>query len=905
MAGAALLALATAALGLALLRPESPLGANLQRASYDSYYAWLDLAAFPTNRSPVVLVYLDLDSYQSRGLDPAKPWPRELHAELVQRLQRAGARSVVFDIVFDTAAPEGTAGAAADRALAEAMRAQGRVVLAAEFGVSSQASGSGSWGRTTRLALPAAPFVESAAGWGLGEIGIDEDFVARRHFQGRSHGGEFRPSLVAAVARQLGLAAAAPEEERWIRYYGRPFALPHTSVRQALDPTAIPDDFFREAVVLIGARPMASPFRERRDEFRSPFHTWLERDLFLPGVEVHATQLLNLIRGDWLRRPARGRELWVFAVCGLAIGGAAIWLRPIPMAIVGVALLAGVAVAAVILFRGANIWFPWIILAGVQVPVAVGGSVLFHSVEWYRTRRRLEASKRQAEARIREQAALLDKANDAILLVRLDGHIEYLNPSAERLFGSTPAERQNGIAAYADSEQERLREARHVTIERGEWNGELRQRARNGEERIVASRWTLIRDEEGRPKSLLQINSDITEQKQLASEAARLQRVEAIGTLASGMAHDLNNALAPVLMGAQLLQRDSANPETRRVLGLMETSARRGAEMVRQVLLFARGRRAESDRLDLRPLAREIEKLARETFPKNIVIRAHWPDDLWLVRGNPTELHQVLLNLCVNARDAMPSGGHLSLALDNVPAAELAERAATDRPEGDAISLMVSDTGTGIPPEVLPRIFEPFFTTKPEGRGTGLGLSTTFRIVKAHGGVIRVESRPGEGTTFEILLPRLSFTPQPELADSGETSPLGRGETILIADDDQAVRELLQRGLEEHGYRVVTAANGVEALALCQANAEVAAVLCDCSMPVMDGRQAAAEIRRLRGKLPLLLMSGEGDPAGAEDGWLAKPFAMPELLQRLHRALSAAIAPLPGSSDQSMPRNNP
>lgn len=885
MAGAVLLAIATAGLGILLLRPESPLGLNLQRTSYDSYYSWLNLASLPSGRLPVALVYLDLDSYQSRGLDPGQPWPRELHAQLLHRLREAGARAVVFDIVFDSAAPEGTPASAADRALAEAIREHARVVLAAEFAVSSQAAGVGAWPRTTRLALPAEPFRNAAAAWGLGEIGIDDDFVARRHFQGRAHDGEFRPSLVVAAARQLGLAEDGQGDERWTRYYGLPFSLPHTSVRQALDPTAIPDEFFRDTVVLIGARPMASPFRERRDEFRSPFHTWLERDLFMPGVEVHATQLLNLIRNDWLRRPSPSTERSAVIALGLILGAIAIQIRPFPMAVTGVATALGIAGVAGLLFSDANLWFPWIILAGIQVPVAVAGSVLYHSIDWFRTRRRLESAKRVAEARIREQAALLDKANDAIFVTRIDGFPEYANPSAERLYGWTLAELQSGPRAQPALDPQRLQEARSATLQRGEWSGEFLQKTRAGGELVVASRWTLIRDEEGQPKSLLIINSDITDKKQLEAEAARLQRVEAIGTLASGMAHDLNNALAPVLMGAQILQREADDPEARRVLGLMESSARRGAEMVRQVLLFARGRRSESDRLDLRPLAGEIEKLARETFPKNIVIRTHWADDLWPVRGNPTELHQVLLNLCVNARDAMPSGGHLQLALDNVPAAELAARGEADLPPGDCVAILVSDSGLGIPPEIMPRIFEPFFTTKPEGRGTGLGLSTTARIVKAHGGCIRADSRPGEGTTFEILLPRMEFAQQTTEATSMAPPPDGHGETVLIADDDQAVRELLQRALEEHGYRTVTASNGAEAVAQCRALKGLVAVICDRSMPVMDGQQAALEIHQLRAGLPLILMSGEGEAGGDNESVLVKPFALPELLQRLHSVI--------------------
>ena len=890
-AAAVVLALICAGLGAGLREPSSVPGAMLARASYDSYFAWFDLGHDLPSGAPVVIVYLDLDSHLRLGRDPAKPWPREMHARLLQRLTAAGARAVVFDIVFDTPGPD----PAADRDLAAAIRAHGGVVLAAELSVSSQSTGQGDWGRTTRLALPVDAFRQAAAAWGLGEVGVDDDFVARLHFVGRDMDGTMRPSLTSAAAGVLGLdaigATNGPAVEKWFRYYGPPITLPHVSFGQLWQPGDIAGSTFRDKVVFVGARPMAGLFGDRRDEFRNPFHSWRDRDIFMPGVEVHATQMLNLLRGDWLTRPGGRAERGAILVAGILIGAGLLQLRPVPATFAAAGAGGVVVAAAVLLYLRANIWFPWLIIAAVQIPVAWAGSVLFHSLDWYRARRRLEAAKRVADARIREQAALIEKARDAILVQGLDGRVTYANPGTELLYGWSLPELMSGAAGVLLNEAAVI-EARRIASQDGEWSGELHQLTRSGKSLVVESRWTLLRDESGRPNGLLVINSDVTEKKQLEAESLRMQRMEAIGALAGGMAHDLNNALAPVLMGTQLLRRDATDDNARRILSLMESSTRRGADMVRQVLLFARGRQGDVERLDARPLMKELEKLARDTFPQNIAVSAHLAADLWPVRANATQLHQVMLNLCVNARDAMPDGGSLSLAADNV---ELTETEAGTMPEarpGPFIVLMVSDTGAGITAEILPKIFEAFFTTKPEGKGTGLGLSTTARIVKAHGGFINVQSKPGEGATFEIYLPRCLDTPPAEQPATSGPIPRGRGELILVADDDEAVRELLRRCLEEHGYRVLTAANGAEAVSEFRRHpSEVAMVISDQSMPIMNGSKAIAAIRKTRNDVPVVILSGEDELSdGGADletpvSHLSKPVALDTLLSVVARGL--------------------
>lgn len=881
----AVLAVFCASLGLMLLaRPSLP-GSALTRTSYDSYFRWFDLVEGAPGNCPVVVVYLDLESHLKQRQDQDKPWPRELHAQLVRRLRTAGAKVVVLDIVFDAPGPD----AAADRAFAEALRENGNVVLAGELSVSSQSSGEGAWGRTTRLAMPMESLRTAAVAWGLSEVGIDDDFTARQHFAGRAADGEPHPSLTWAVAKRLNLDSVQGGERdanRWLRYYGPPFTLPHVSFSQALAPGGVEDSVFRDKIVFIGARPAAGFFKERRDEFRSPFHSWGERDRFMPGVEVHATQMLNLLRNDWLRRPSPGQEKAAAILWGALAAIVFMRFRPVPASLLALAAVIALTALAIGLFVYDGIWFPWLIGAAVQVPMALGGSILHHSLEWYRTRRRLEAAKRVADARIREQAALIEKAQDAILVTDLEGRVTYANPAAEHLCGSA-LERLRGRKVDELFAADAVAGARRSTINLGEWRGELGRDDSSSRPLRIESRWTLLRDPSGQPHGLLLINTDVTEKKQLEAEANRMQRMEALGALAGGMAHDLNNALAPILMGAQLLRRDSKDENTRRVLSLMESSTRRGADMVRQVLLFARGRRGELEPLNASPLVKEMEKLARDTFPKSISVSGHIATDLWPVLGDATQLHQVLLNLCVNARDAMPAGGTLALSADNVTLNAADAATIPGAAPGEFVVLMVSDTGTGMSAEVKARLFEPFFTTKPEGQGTGLGLSTTARIVKAHGGFMAVQSAPGEGTTFEVYLPRQSSVTQGEQVEVLPDLPRGRGQLILVADDDAAVRELLRRSLLEFDYKVETATNGAEAVAfLREHRAGVALVICDTAMPLLDGPAAIAEMRAIRPDLPVLVTGGGDASTGGSDdrnGHLAKPVALDALLREVAR----------------------
>lgn len=882
-------------LGAALCQFKWQPGEAFRNASYDSLHSLHGVNSEVADHSPVVIVYLDLNSFGLLRQDPTQPWSRALHAQLLQMLVQSGARAVVFDIVFSTAGSNTTA----DDALARAIQESQRTILAGEASgkISHVTSGEIVWTRSSTVSPPWEIFAAAAAGWGIASHIVDDDYAVRRYVAG-GFGAEGQASLTWAVASFLQLPvtrlpdAMQRANNQGIRYYGPPLTIPHVSYADALSADGTPANFFRDKIVFIGARPLTELFRGRQDEFRSPFHSWKFREFFLPGVEVHATEMLNLIRNDALQRTSVVAEILLVTLVAVLFGGGLVWLRPIPATLVAVAGGAGTLGLALVAFSQGN-WFPWLIICGAQIPTALAGSVLYYSVEWYRARRRFEVAQRLADAKIREQAALIDKAHDAILVQDRAGNFLYANPSAEKLYGWRVEEllAPARSAAIFQPDAAAAANARHQTFSSGEWNGELRQQTRAGAIVTVASRWTLIRDEAGQPKSLLLINSDITERKLLEQQFLRTQRMNTIGTLAGGMAHDLNNALAPVLLGTQLLRRKTEDVESRNLLALIETSAHRGAEMVRQVLLFARGHGGEFEQLELSPIIKEIEQMVRETFPSNVVVEKYLPADLWPARGNVTQLHQVLLNLCVNARDAMPEGGKLTLAADNV---ELSASEAAEIPEGQPgsyVSVMVSDTGTGMPPEVQAKIFEPFFTTKAEGRGTGMGLPTVLRLVKAHGGFMRLESTPGEGTTFEVFLPRATGAAAASAPIATEISR-GRGELILVVDDERAIRELVGDGLSAHGFRTLIAANDDEAIELFNRHREeIRVLLTDKAMPLRDGAQTIAALRAAKPTLPVVLISAEPetetDAGESRITFLRKPFSLHELLAAVDRALAS------------------
>lgn len=499
---------------------------------------------------------------------------------------------------------------------------------------------------------------------------------------------------------------------------------------------------------------------------------------------------------------------------------------------------------------------------------------------------------KKAEQKIEEQAALLDKARDAILVCDLNQSVVYWNEGASRLYG-WPVEQAIGrrveelLFGKAPPEWEAIRRA---VNEKGEWIGELNQKTRDGRELVVQCRQTLVRDALGAPTSVLYINSDITEQKKIEAQFLRTQRMESIGALAGGIAHDLNNVLGPIMMAVEVIQNDPRNPANAGLLELVGTSAKRGSELVKQILSFARGIDGEKTVLKIPQLVGEVVKLATDTFPKQISVRSTVSEDLPQVQGDATQMHQILLNLFVNARDAMPNGGSLAIEVRGVTLERRPTKFHSEPVSGRFIEMVVSDTGSGIPADVLPKIFEPFFTTKEPGKGTGLGLSTVLGIVKAHGGFVEVSSASGKGTTFFIYLPAAETG---SVAPVGEPTPgrmQGRNEEILVVDDEAAILEITRETLAAYNYRVLATTNSEEAVSIFARHAsEIDLVITDMLMPGLDGPGLIRALRSLKPDVRCIAVSGvPGNARSVQtNGFLKKPYSTSTLLEMVRTALES------------------
>ena len=509
--------------------------------------------------------------------------------------------------------------------------------------------------------------------------------------------------------------------------------------------------------------------------------------------------------------------------------------------------------------------------------------------------------RKRAEERIAEQAELLEHAQDAIVVRELDGSVRYVNRRAEELYGWRRDE-MLGVDArslhFASSVDE-FENAQRLTLSCGEWRGDLEQRRRDGTKLLVEGRWTLLRHADGTPRGILAVNTEVGERRRLEQIFLRTQRLESVGTLAGGIAHDLNNVLTPIVFATEVLRASETDPARATDLETIAECAHRGTAMITQLLTFARGYRAGRAVTALDRVVSDVARIGKETFPRDIVWTVDAEPGLWSVRGDVSQLHQVVLNLCLNARDAMPQGGALRVILRNVTLDELFAGMNPDAKPGRYVVLRVEDSGHGMPPHVVERIFEPFFTTKEAGKGTGLGLSTVHAIVKAHHGFVRAYSEVGRGTVLVVHLPAsddVAEIDSPPTPARHVELPRGQGELVLVVDDEAPIRAMLQRTLERFGYRVLCAAHGAEAIALFVTHRDsIDVVMTDMAMPVMDGAALAVALRTMDADLPIVAASGldtSSKVAAARDSgvrhFITKPYSAETVLRVLRDVLKRA-----------------
>jgi two-component system cell cycle sensor histidine kinase/response regulator CckA len=515
--------------------------------------------------------------------------------------------------------------------------------------------------------------------------------------------------------------------------------------------------------------------------------------------------------------------------------------------------------------------------------------------------------------RLGRKAALLDVATDAIFIREMDHTISYWNQGAATLFGR-PASDALGSSARTTlhAEPEDYDAATALLLRDGQWSGELTQTASDGRVWIADCRWQLSLDDEGEPSFVLCVITDITDAKRDRDAVYRAQRMDSIGALAGGMAHDLNNVLTPILLSTQLLASEERDPVRRSLLDSIETSAARGADMIRQVLSFARGEESRRSLLDVEALIEQLTTFCAEVLPRSIIVTTHIAPNLSRVLGDSTQLLQILMNLVTNARDAMPLGGQLTLT-----ARTRTDESATG-PESGTVVITVQDTGTGMSEQTLAKVFNPFFTTKAVGDGTGLGLSTSIAIARGHGGDLRVTSTLGKGSRFSLRLPAVASTPLTRITDTADDSAAragGAGERVLVIDDESTIRTIVQHTLEANGYETISAGDGVEAIMLLEsADHPVDLVLTDMMMPVMDGAAIAAYLFEHHPQVAVIAASGvEATEEVARaahlgvESFLKKPFSTDELLHTVRTTLDTRPRQdaLESTSASSFPLQDP
>lgn len=510
------------------------------------------------------------------------------------------------------------------------------------------------------------------------------------------------------------------------------------------------------------------------------------------------------------------------------------------------------------------------------------------SAEDITDRKQAEDNFRQSEEQFR---LITENIADMIAVLDLDGKRLYNSPSYKPILGDVQSLRgTDSFQEIHPEDRNRIREIFQQTVKTGTGQRtEYRFLLKDGSIRFIESQGSTIRDNQGNVSQVVLVSRDVTDKKQLEQQALRSQRMESIGTLAGGIAHDLNNVLAPMMLSFEILSKKVTDKQSKVILQMLQSTAERGADLIKQVLSFARGVEGERTIVQIRHLIDDIGNIIKQTFPKSISFHKNIPKDLPTISADATQIHQVLMNLCVNSRDAMPQGGRIDIKADSVVLDEQYISMHQDAKPGHYTRITLTDQGVGIPPAVIERIFEPFFSTKEIGKGTGLGLSTVHTIVKSHGGFITVYSEVGKGTTFRVHLPALEGIHDAVAEEKAKFSG-GNGECILVVDDEESIREITRASLEANGYSVITAADGTEAIAAYATKGQnIALVLTDLYMPYMDGAKTIRALQKLNPDVTCIAVSGlkqkEFDlPKGAVT-FMHKPYTSEQLLKTIHEMI--------------------
>jgi two-component system cell cycle sensor histidine kinase/response regulator CckA len=508
---------------------------------------------------------------------------------------------------------------------------------------------------------------------------------------------------------------------------------------------------------------------------------------------------------------------------------------------------------------------------------------------------------RRTEDHVRSQVFFLKKPDQAIFTQTLEGVVTEWSSGAERLYGLRAAEvLGKKLPSRMSLPSGIFQKALSAVQEIGEWSGETHITSHHGVEMELFMRWVLLHTAGAKSDLILVFSEDASELRQIEEDRLRSHRHECVGTLAGGIAHDLNNVLQPISMFLDLLRHRLPDAESREMLDAVEANLCRATELVKQILTFSSGVRTERRAVDIPELISEAVNFIRPTFPKTIHLQVSVQENIHAVLGNPTQIEQVLLNFSVNARDAMPEGGRLKLGASNFHVDENFVKLHPQAKSGNYVRITVSDTGHGIPRSLRKKIFEPFFTTKGPEKGTGLGLATAVGIIRDHGGFLTLDTEEGCGSSFHAFLPALLAPVEyrPAEAPSQEIrQTAGEGETILLVDDESTVLKVMTRSLEKSGYRVISAEDGEQGFALyAQHQSNVRLVITDLAMPGMDGQALIAALKKLNPSVRIICTSGFGSSSCKNSAnelgvhsILSKPCNSRILLQAIQDALSTPL----------------